>query len=169
MENYNQEATQTVKLPIGKFEMVAAIGFFIMIISNFFSFAPIEERTWREIGVGIPVIFACLGGMALIFRRDFFSSFFIAMFCAFFITHEIIICYDNRAVEMGKELGAEGWFRPVVMIFKDAMNPSFCTFWALSGISLALAAIITGWLFQVYQGNKKALPEFQKETPELNA
>lgn len=155
MEEYNRNTTE-IKIPtFGTFELVAAAGFFVIFISNFLSFAPIEARTWREIGVGMPVMLGCIFGIVMILQRQFFSSFFVGMFTAFFITHEIIICYDNKAVEMGKELTSDGFFRSVVLLFQDALNPSFGSFWALTGVSVALAATFIGWLVAVYRENQK--------------
>lgn len=156
MQNYNQSSVERLNFNVRTFEMIAAFGFIAMIASNFLSFVPIEEKTWREIGVGFPVVLASIVGVALVLKRQFFWSFFIAMFSAFFITHEVIICYDNKAVEMGRELGPEGWFRPVTMIFQDAMNPSYGAFWGICGISLTILAIMIGWVFNTYQENQKA-------------
>lgn len=156
MQNYNQSSTERLNFNVRTFEMIAAFGFIAMIASNFLSFVPIEAKTWREIGVGFPVVLASIVGVALVLKRHFFWSFFIAMFSAFFITHEVIICYDNKAVEMGRELGPDGWFRPVAMIFQDAMNPSYGAFWGICGISLTILAILIGWVFNTYQENQKA-------------
>ncbi|GAB4285111.1 MAG: hypothetical protein Kow0029_31850 [Candidatus Rifleibacteriota bacterium] len=172
MEEYNKSEV-SISLPrFGPGEIVAAIGFLTMIVSNFFSFAPIEEKTWREIGVGFPVMFACGFGIAMVLVKNYFASFFIGMFSAFFITHEIIICYDNKAVEMGREIGENGWFRLVAMIFSDALNPSYGAFWAVMGVCLALAAITISWLKNIALENKalakaaEATCEEQEETEE---
>ncbi|MFZ5950033.1 MAG: hypothetical protein ACOYXC_04985 [Candidatus Rifleibacteriota bacterium] len=148
------------------FEYVAAVGFLAMILSNFLSFAPIEERTWREIGVGLPVVMASILGIAMVFKKQYFSSFFIAMFSAFFITHEIIICYDNRAVELGRELGADGWFRPVPMIFTDALKPAYGAFWGTTGISVAIFAILIAWMISTYKANLEAVQIGEETLPE---
>lgn len=151
---------------------LASIGFIMVVIANFLDFAPIDSRTWREIGVGFPVLLASVAGIAFLYKRSFFSSFFIAMFAAFFITHEIIICYDNKAVEMGRELGPEGWFRPVAMIFQDALGQSYGAFWATAGSSLAIFAIIIGWMLAVYHDNLLAAKTEAGqafETPEIIA
>jgi len=148
------------------FEYVAAVGFLAMILSNFLSFTPIEARTWREIGVGLPVVVASIVGIAMVFKKQYFSSFFIAMFSAFFITHEIIICYDNRAVELGREIGTDGWFRPVPMIFTDAMQPGYGAFWGTVGISVAIFAIIVAWMIATYKANLDAV---ENETEEAEA
>lgn len=154
MEKYNRDAVVKVDVNFNFFEIAAAMGFIAMIAANFLSFVPIDERTWREIGVGFPVAIASIIGLALVLKRQYFWSFFIAMFSAFFITHEVIICYDNKAVEMGKELGPEGWFRPVAMIFQDAMSPSYGAFWGIVGISVAIAAIIVGWIINIHRENQ---------------
>ncbi|MEW6713364.1 MAG: hypothetical protein AB1403_26320, partial [Candidatus Riflebacteria bacterium] len=139
------------------FEYVAAVGFLAMILSNFLSFTPIEERTWREIGVGLPVVMASIVGIAMVFKKQYFSSFFIAMFSAFFITHEIIICYDNRAVELGREIGADGWFRLLPIIFTDALKPGYGAFWGTFGISVAIVAILVAWMIATYKANLDAV------------
>jgi hypothetical protein len=97
-------------------------------------------------------------GMALVLKRRYFSAFMIGTFAAFFISHEIIICYDDKAIEMGRELGPDGWFRLVAMVFHDAMNVSHGSFWAVTGSSLALIAILVGWPLKIYHDNKAAVP-----------
>lgn len=156
MEEYNGQQAKKIFFDFGIFEIIAAAGFIILFASNFLSFAPIEERTWREIGVGFPVMIGSIFAVMMILNRKYFSSFFIGMFSAFFITHEIIICYDNKAVEMGRELGPEGWFRSVAMLFSDALNPEFGAFWAVAGVCLALVALIIGWVRTIYLDNLKA-------------
>lgn len=159
---------QKIEKFVSGFEWIAAVGFFLMVLSNFRSFVPIDERTWREIGVGLPVILASLAGIALILSHKFFASFFVAMFSAFFLTHEIIICYDNKAVEMGRELGPDGWFRSVAMIYHDALNPQYGAFLGMLGISIGILAIIGGWILSAYCQNLKATIPLEKadEQPE---
>lgn len=156
IQTVNKEAFPGLNIGLRAFESAAAMGFMAMVTSNFLSFAPIEERTWREIGVGFPVLFFCIIAIALVFRKNFFASFFIAIFSAFFITHEVIICYDNKAVEMGRELGPEGWFRHGSMIFGDVMKPSYGAFWGIAGITLAIIAIFLAWIISTYKENLEA-------------
>jgi hypothetical protein len=159
MQGLKKETFTGLGISLRFFESAAAMGFMAMVTSNFLSFAPIEERTWREIGVGFPVLFFCIIAIALVFRKNFFASFFIAIFSAFFITHEVIICYDNKAVEMGRELGAEGWFRHGSMIFGDVMQPSYGAFWGITGITLAIIAIFLAWIIATYKENLEAAME----------
>ncbi len=156
MQEYLKEENPNFK--IGLAELIAALGFLMIVVANFLSFAPIEERTWREIGVGFPVMLISVVGIILVIRRRFFSAFMIGMFAAFFITHEIIICYDNKAIEIRRELGPDGWFRLVAMVFHDAMNMAHGSFWGVAGSSLAVLAILVGWPLKVYQENQAVVP-----------
>jgi hypothetical protein len=58
----NQEEYSINGHRIGILEILAGLGFFILIISNFMSFTPVEERTWREFGLGFPAVIAGLAG-----------------------------------------------------------------------------------------------------------
>lgn len=133
------------------------IGFAIIGASTFLDFTPVVAQNWRASGVGLPVMISCLFGAYAMARRDFFTGFFIAIFAGFFLTHEIIIIYDNKAVEMGMELGANGWFRPVLNIYRDAFSFNTGAFWALVGVMITLASVIVGGLLDVVDKNQIAL------------
>ncbi|MGM0599923.1 MAG: hypothetical protein ACQETH_08930 [Candidatus Rifleibacteriota bacterium] len=144
---------------VGMLEIIAGLGFFILIVSNFMSFTPVEERTWREFGLGFPAVIAGLAGIYAILRKLYFTSFSIAMFSAFFIIHEVIICYDSKAIAMGRELGKEGWFRSIPLIFADTLKPSFGAFWGIFGISLTVFFILIAWIYSTYCFNQAAVVE----------
>jgi hypothetical protein len=137
-------------------EIIAAAGFVMIVYATFLPFTPIDGRTWRELGVGFPVLIASIFGIGFVLKQKYFAAFFIAMFAAFFVSHEIIICYDNRAVEMEKELGPDGWFRLIAMIFRDAMTMGHGSYWGIIGSSLTLLAILIRWPYQAYLENKEA-------------
>ena len=144
---------------IGILEIIAGLGFFVLIISNFMNFAPVEERSWREFGLGFPAVIAGLAGMYAILRKLYFTSFSIAMFTAFFIFHEVIICYDSKAIEMGRELGKNGWFRSIPLIFADTLKPSFGAFWGIMGISLTVLFILIAWIYSTYCFNHATIAD----------
>jgi hypothetical protein len=155
----NQEEYSINGHRIGILEILAGLGFFILIISNFMSFTPVEERTWREFGLGFPAVIAGLAGIYAILRKLYFTSFSIATFLAFFIIHEVIICYDSKALEMGKELGKDGWFRSIPLIFADALKPSFGAFWGITSISLTVLFILIAWVYSTYYFNQATIAE----------
>lgn len=80
------------------------------------------DATIKSTGIGIPVIIGCVAGCIMLLMRNYFSAFFIAVFSAFFITHEIIIIYDNRAVELGQEMLRSGYLRSVFELYKNALS-----------------------------------------------
>ena len=164
----NEQSTTTgdsMSVLPGFFAITAIIGFAIIGFSTSMDFTPAVAANWRSAGVGLPVMIACIFGAVLMLRRDFFSGFFIAIFAGFFLTHEIIIIYDNKAVELGQELGVNGWFRPVMDVYRDAFSFNTGAFWALIGILLALASVVAGGVFEVVGANRLAL---QKVTPKDN-
>lgn len=141
---------------LGGLEFLSILGFIIVGASTFLNFTPVVAQNWRASGVGLPVMISCLVGAGLMLRKNYFAGFFIAIFAAFFLTHEIIIVYDNKAVELGQELGVNGWFRPVLMVYQDAFTFQTGAFWALTGIIIALTSICIGWILEIRRANKAA-------------
>lgn len=168
--NGNQSEATVASFEVSSFpgplELVAVLGFMMVGASTFLDFTPVIAQNWRASGVGLPVLIACLAGALVMLRKNHFAGFFIAMFAAFFLTHEIIIVYDNKAVELGRELGPDGWFRPVVMIYRDAFSFKTGAFWALAGTLLSLSGICIGWFQEVRRANKAAGAAFNDKTPE---
>ncbi len=148
------------------FATTALIGFAIIGASTFLDFTPVVAQNWRASGVGLPVMISCLIGAYAMARRDFFTGFFIAIFAGFFLTHEIIIIYDNKAVEMGMELGPNGWFRPVLNIYRDAFSFNTGAFWALIGVLIALFSVVTGGLVDTVSKNHMAQEQAEAVTKE---
>ncbi len=140
-------------------QKIGITGFFILVIGSLINFVPIVEKTWRSGPTGLVVALSCLAGCFLLHKRQYFPCFFIAMFSAFFLVHEVIIVYDNYVVEQGKELGPEGLFRPVLLIFADAFTPGQGAFWALLGSLLALAGTGGSWADDVINKNNEAAAE----------
>lgn len=142
----------------GIFELIAMAGFLVVGISTFFEFTPVVAKTWNASGAGLPVLFSCLAGALLMLRKNHFVGFFVAIISGFFLTHEIIIIYDNKAVELGRELGANGWFRPVLDVYIDAFRYHTGAFWGLVGILISLISISIGWAVEVVRANNAAIP-----------
>lgn len=141
----------------GIFESVAITGFVIVIASTFLDFTPVVALNWRAGGIGLPVMLACIAGTVFMLFRNYFAGFFIAVFSGFFLTHEIIIIYDNKAVELGRELGTDGWFRLVFDVYRDAFSFNTGAFWALVGVLLAAIGICAGWVLNIIRMNNEAV------------
>ncbi|MDD3147438.1 MAG: hypothetical protein PHD82_09060 [Candidatus Riflebacteria bacterium] len=140
----------------GALEIIAIIGFVIVVASTSLDFTPIVPQNWRAAGAGVPVAITCCVGILLMLRRNHFGGFFAAIFTGFFLTHEIIIIYDNKAVELGKELKIDGWFRPVLEVYRDAFSFNTGAYWALIGVLVAAVSICAGWVIDVIQKNNNA-------------
>ncbi len=136
--------------------VIISAGFILVVFSTFLDFTPVCLRSWRAGGVGLPVMLSCLAGTVLALRRSFFSSFFIGIFAAFFLTHEIIVIYDNRAVELALELKPDGWFRSVIQVYLDALQPGYGAFWGLIGATIASIVPLIGLAIEVRQKNLEA-------------
>ncbi len=141
----------------GVFEVVAVAGFLTVVASTFLNFTPVVAQTWRAGGIGLPVMLACVAGAVFMLFRNYFAGFFIAVFSGFFLTHEIIIIYDNKAVELGRELGSEGWFRLVFDVYRDAFAFNTGAFWALVGVLLAMTGVCVGWVLNIVRLNNEAV------------
>ena len=141
----------------GVFEVVAIAGFLIVVASTFLNFTPVIAQNWRAAGIGLPVMLACIAGTVFMLFRNYFAGFFIAVFSGFFLTHEIIIIYDNKAVELGRELGTDGWFRLVFDVYRDAFSFNTGAFWALVGVLLAAIGICAGWVLNIIRMNNEAV------------
>jgi len=135
---------------------IGIIGFFMLVFGSFMNFVPIIDKTWRSGSSGLVVTLSCLLGCLLLNKRRFFSCFFIAMFAAFFLILEIIIIYDNHAIELGKEFGPDGVFRLFFQIFSHALTPAAGAFWGFLGSLLALSGILIGWSADVVEKNNEA-------------
>lgn len=156
MNEYQKEpSTITVTRP-GVLEVLGIAGFIVLAVSTSVNFVPIIEKAWRETPVGFAVLIFSVIGCVFVERKNYFAAFFIAAFSAFFLTHDIIIVYDSKAVEMGKELGPDGWFRPVFLIFKDALSVKSGAFLALIGVITSLTGICLGWGLNVVKENRLA-------------
>ncbi|NCB39212.1 MAG: hypothetical protein EOM80_10610 [Erysipelotrichia bacterium] len=156
MIEQQQKKALDLGIDIGAFELIAVLGFLIIGLSTYLDFTPVVAKNWRENGVGMQVLVACMAGSFLMLKRCHFAGFFIVIFTAFFLTHGIIIVYDTRAIELGKEIGPDGWFRSVLMIYQDAFNVHFGAFWAMFGTVISFLGIFIGWIQAVRRDNKAA-------------
>lgn len=136
--------------------LIIAAGFALVVFSTFLDFTPVCLRSWRAGGVGLPVMLFSMAGIVLALRRNFFTTFFIGVFAAFFLTHEIIVIYDNRAVELAQELKPDGWFRSVIQVYLDALQPKYGAFWGIIGVTIATLVPLIGIAFEVRQKNLEA-------------
>ena len=141
----------------GVFEVVAIAGFLTVVASTFLNFTPVVAQNWRVAGIGLPVMLSCIAGAVFMLFRHYFAGFFIAVFSGFFLTHEIIIIYDNKAVELGRELGPDGWFRLVFDVYRDAFTFNTGAFWALTGVLLAMTGVCAGWVLNIVRMNNEAV------------
>ncbi len=157
MDQYSKSTSEKPLINYGMAEGIAVAGFLMLTMSTFINFLPITKTNWITCGVGLPVMFASLLGAFLIMFKRHFESFFAAMFSAFFLTLEIIIIYDKKALELGAEKGADGWFRSVPLIFADALNFKVGAFWAFTGVVIAILAILGGWIFHATTKNRECL------------
>lgn len=131
--------------------------YIILAVSVLIKFIPIIEGNWLTLGMGKLVLLASLVSIWLVYTKKFFACFFISLFASFFVVHEIIIFYDNYAIELGKELTSEGLFRSVVALFKDALQFKFGAFWATLGSVFSLIFVTIGWIVDNYHANYKPL------------
>ncbi len=138
------------------FNLFAVLLYLILIISVFIPFVPINNGAWFSIGMGKYIGIAAIFAIYALFVKNYFAAFFISIFASFFVFHEVIIFYDNYAIELGKELTSEGTFRFVFDIFKDAFQVKFGAFWAsLSSLS-SLVIVLIGWIKNTVDDNKLA-------------
>jgi len=136
--------------------LIIALGLILIVFSTFMDFTPVCQRSWRAGGVGLPVMLSCMVGVVLALRKNYFSVFFISIFAAFFLTHEIIIIYDARAVELGQELRPDGWFRSVIQVYMDALQPGYGALWGVIGAATASLASLIGLAVEVIRKNLEA-------------
>jgi len=158
MQDYSKEYNSTGKEFNLGFDitipgLIIAFGFALIIFSTFLDFTPICQRSWRAGGVGLPVMLFSMLGIIFALRKNYFTAFFIGIFAAFFLTHEIIIIYDNRAVELGQELKPDGWFRSVIQVYQDALRPAYGALWGMIGASLASLFPLIGMVIEVHRKN----------------
>ncbi len=154
---YDKNSNITPKDFPGVFESAAIAGFLIVVASTFLNFTPVVAVNWRAGGMGLPVMLCCMAGTFFMVFRNYFAGFFIAVFSGFFLTHEIIIIYDNKAVELGRELGHDGWFRLVFDVYRDAFAINTGAFWALVGVLLAMTGVCVGWALNIVKMNNEAV------------
>ncbi|PKL43374.1 MAG: hypothetical protein CVV41_09955 [Candidatus Riflebacteria bacterium HGW-Riflebacteria-1] len=141
---------------IDPISVLTASGFALVIFSTFLDFTPVVAQSWRAGGVGLPVMLSCMAGFIFALRKNYFTAFFIGIFAAFFLTHEVIIIYDNKAIELGQELMPDGWFRSVIMVYQDALQTGFGAFWGMIGTILASVFPLIGMAAEVRRKNLEA-------------
>ena len=133
----------------------------VLIFSVFIQFIPIQTGNWFNLGMGKYIGLAAIFGIYSVLTKNYFAAFFISLFSSFFVFHEVIIFYDNYAIELGKELGSDGTFRLVLGIFADAFNIKYGAFWALFGSTLSFIIVTLAWISNTVKQNrlmmKKAL------------
>lgn len=145
-----------IGISLSPLSILTAAGFALVIFSTFLDFTPINAQSWRAGGVGLPVMLSCMVGCVLALRKNYFSAFFIGIFAAFFLTHEIIIIYDSKAIELGQELKPDGWFRSVIVVYQDALQTGFGAFWGMIGAMLASIVPLIGMAAEVRRKNLEA-------------
>ena len=128
--------------------IIAVICYLILIGTALIQFIPINNLNWFNLGMGKLVGLSAIFGILCILNKNYFAAFFISLFSAFFAFHEIIIFYDNYAIELGQEIGDDGVFRSLYEIFKDEIfsKPQFGAFWAIMSSSISLFTISIDWI-----------------------
>ena len=96
---------------------------------------------------------AAIFGIYCLFIKNYFAAFFISLFSSFFVFHEVIIFYDDYAIELGKELGPDGTFRLVFEIFSNAFKINFGAFWAVCGSLVSFCLVTITWIINTFQNN----------------
>ena len=122
----------------------------VLIFSVFLQFIPIHSGNWFNLGMGKYVGIAAIFGIYCILTKNYFAAFFISLFSSFFVFHEVIIFYDNYAIELGKELGSDGTFRLVFEIFSNAFNIKYGAFWAVFGSLLSFVSVTYAWIANTF-------------------
>ena len=153
---YIKNPEQSVK-PFSKyniFTIIAFLAYLLLIGSVFSQFVPIQTGNWFNIGMGKYVGLAAIFAIYSLFVKNYFVAFFISLFSAFFVFHEVIIFYDNYAIELGRELGSDGSFRLVFSIFSDAFNWKYGAYSALLGSLTSLIVVSIAWLFNTVFENR---------------
>lgn len=148
-----QNRNSFMKSGLYPLDLIAIIGLVFFIMSCFLTLTPISENNLLQGPMGMPSMLFAFMAIVALYKKNYFAAFFIAMFNAFYLTHEVIIMYDSKAIQMGRELGADGWFRPVIMIFSDALQSEYGAFWGVIGSGLAVLAIIFAWIHENHKLN----------------
>lgn len=149
----NYSNNENTKKPINIFSMpflriIAVICYLILIGTTLIQFIPINNQNWFNLGMGKLVGFTAIFAILCIINKNYFAAFFISLFSAFFAFHEIIIFYDNYAIELGQELGDDGVFRSLYEIFKNEIftKPQYGAFWAIISSSISLITVSIDWI-----------------------
>ena len=133
--------------------IISIIGYIALIISALITFIPINKLNWFEMGMGKYIGVASIFAVYLLMIKNYFSAFFISLFSFFFSVHELIIFYDNYAIELGKELGDTGLYRSIPEIFLEVANVKYGVFWAIVGSLLSLVFVSIGWIKNTVKDN----------------
>ena len=149
----------------------ASICYLIFTVSILIQFIPINTSNWYNLGMGKYLGFATIFAIMCLFFKNYFAAFFISLFAAFFSFHEIIIFYDNYAIELGKELGSDGVFRSLVEIFVNEIikQPSYGAFWAIFSSILSLFFVSLAWIKNIIIGNISLHDKVVSEEMELSS
>ena len=134
--------------------LVVTVFYIIVIGSVYLQFVPILNQNWFSLGTGKFIGIAAIFGIYCILIKNYFAAFFISLFSSFFVFHEVIIYYDNYAIELGQELGSNGTFRFVFEIFANAFNLKYGAFWAVFGSLVSLLIISFAWITNTINENK---------------
>lgn len=131
--------------------------YLILILSVFLQFTPIQTGNWFNLGMGKYVGIAAIFGIYSILTKNYFAAFFISLFSSFFVFHEVIIFYDNYAIELGKELTSNGIYRLVFEIFKNAFDIKYGAFWAVLSSLVSFIVITFTWITNTFINNRISL------------
>ncbi len=163
--NIKKDDSFVKKLPSDKNDIViltianllVASLYLIIVFSVFMQFIPIQSGNWFNLGMGKYVGLAAIFGFYCILTKNYFATFFISLFSSFFVFHEVIIFYDNYAIELGKELTSDGVYRLVFEIFKNAFDIKYGAFWVALCSVLSFIIVTYAWITNTVIQNRLTL------------
>ncbi len=148
------------KISFKSFFILDLLTFFAyigIVVSALIPFLPINELSWFKIGMGKYVGVAVIFSIYFLYIKNYFASFFISLFSSFFAIHELIIFFDNYAIELGKELGNDGVYRFIPDIFVKICDYRYGVFWAILCSLLSLIFVTINWIRFTRQTNLEAV------------
>lgn len=140
---------------------IVSIALAMSAFSTFSKFIPISSEKWIDSGTGILVFVTCLLSIGLFFFKNYFATFFISLFDLFFVFNEVIVKYDLKAVELGREIQTEttpGYFRSALDIFSDVIQQKSGAWFIFLGLFVTLLFTIINWTLKVRLDNLAAMP-----------
>ncbi len=164
MEKSNNNILSFNKPIVFLLNIITIICYIAFIISIKIQFISINELDWYHLGMGKYLGLFAILGIICIFNKKYYAAFFISLFAAFFSFHEVIIFFDNFAIEKGCELGDDGLYRSIIGIFLDEVikKPQLGAFWAIFSSSFSLFFVSIIWILNTINENILVLKQNSK-------